>query len=284
MKYSLEYKEKRKMDKNKYVEKVLNQSIPPLIPYKLVDEYGDFINDEMRNVVRANCLRRYLEGAIDLLIKDKVLAAGLPEEKWNNYNLNNRIQAIGKYYSKRIEEEFCRLRIIGNGGSHYNPEEMISTEDINEGIEIATKIVEEVVIEYFYNHPVGTEPPVLTMLSSLPPCKRIYILERVSKKDQGNIMLIDKLAMAYLKNGEKENAMQYLKSEKDNGNLDEVMYEQLVDKIELLDRSMDKFDIAKNILDVARIFECLFSLPDYNKYPEFINIFLVLVTGYNREK
>ena len=76
------------MDKNKYVEKALNQSIPPLIPYKLVDEYGDFINDEMRNVVRANCLRRYLEGAIDLLIKDKVLAAGLPEEKWNNYNLN----------------------------------------------------------------------------------------------------------------------------------------------------------------------------------------------------
>ena len=47
MKYSLEYKEKRKMDKDKYVEKVLNQSIPPLIPYKLVDEYGDFINDEM---------------------------------------------------------------------------------------------------------------------------------------------------------------------------------------------------------------------------------------------
>ena len=54
MKYSLEYKGKRKMDKNKYVEKVLNQSITPLIPYKLVDEYGDFINDEMRNVVRAN--------------------------------------------------------------------------------------------------------------------------------------------------------------------------------------------------------------------------------------
>ncbi len=41
------------------------------------------------------------------------------------------------------------------------------------------------------------------MLSSLPPCKRIYILERVSQKDQGNIILIDKVAMAYLKNGEK---------------------------------------------------------------------------------
>ena len=148
----------------------------------------------------------------------------------------------------------------------------------------STKIVEEVVIEYFYNHPVGTEPPVLTMLSSLPPCKRIYILERVSQKDQGNIFLIDKLSMAYLKNGEKENAMQYLKREKENENLDEEMYEQLVDKIELLDRSMDKFDIAKNILDVARIFEYLFSLPDYNNYPEFVNIFLVLITGYNWKK
>ena len=58
-----------------------------------------------------------------------------------------------------------------------------------------------------------------------------------------------------------------------NENLDEVIYEQLVDKIELLDRSMDKFDIAKNILDVARIFERLFSIPDYYNYPEFVNIF-----------
>ena len=82
---------------------------------------------------------------------------------------------------------------------------------------------------------------------------------------------------------EKEKALQYLKGEKDKGNLDGVMYQQLVDKIELLDQSMDKFDIAKNILDVARIFEYLFSLPDYNNYPEFINIFLVLVTGYSRE-
>lgn len=54
----------------------------------VIRKIQEFINDEMRNVVRANCLRRYLEGAIDLLIKDKVLAAGLPEEKWNNYNLN----------------------------------------------------------------------------------------------------------------------------------------------------------------------------------------------------
>ena len=58
----------------------------------------------MRNVVRANCLRRYLEGAIDLLIKDKVLAAGLPEEKWNNYNLNNRIQAIESITVKELSK------------------------------------------------------------------------------------------------------------------------------------------------------------------------------------
>ena len=39
------------MDKDRYVEKVLNQSIPQLIPYKLVDEYGDFLIAEIGNVV-----------------------------------------------------------------------------------------------------------------------------------------------------------------------------------------------------------------------------------------
>lgn len=57
---------KRKIDKKKYVEKVLNENLPPLVPYKFIDEYGDFINNEIRNVVRTNCLRRYLEGVIAL--------------------------------------------------------------------------------------------------------------------------------------------------------------------------------------------------------------------------
>ena len=60
MRYSLEYKGKRKIDKKKYIEKFLNENLP----YKFIDEYGDFINNEIRNVVRTNCLRRYLEEVI----------------------------------------------------------------------------------------------------------------------------------------------------------------------------------------------------------------------------
>jgi len=271
------------MNKDQYVEKVLNQSIPPLIPYKLVDEYGDFMNGEMRNVVRAGCLRRYLEGAIDLLIKQKVLEAGVSEKEWEDYDLYDRIQKIGKYYSKRIKKQFDKLRLIGNKGAHYNSNEIVPTEDINAGIEIATKIVEEVLIEYFYKHPLGTEPPVLTILSSLPPCKRIYILEKLARNNKGNIVLIDKLSMAYLKNGEKDRAIKYLKNQRKRKNLDDTMYEYLVNKINLLEQSIDKFDIAKNVLDVARIFKELFSVSIYEEYPEFVDIFLVLVMGYNGE-
>lgn len=65
---------------DKYVEKIMNQSIPPLSLYKLVDEQENFIN-EIQNVVRVNCLRIYLEQVIDLLIKDKVLATGLVKEQ-----------------------------------------------------------------------------------------------------------------------------------------------------------------------------------------------------------
>ncbi|WP_144414318.1 hypothetical protein [Bacillus atrophaeus] len=52
---------------------VLKATIPPLIPSELLDEYRDFINPELREVVQANCLRRYLEGVINLLLKNKVL-------------------------------------------------------------------------------------------------------------------------------------------------------------------------------------------------------------------
>lgn len=47
----MDYKENGKMVKDKYVELVSNQSISSIIPYMLVDEYGNFINSEMRNVI-----------------------------------------------------------------------------------------------------------------------------------------------------------------------------------------------------------------------------------------
>lgn len=260
-------------------EHVLEAEIQPLIPFELVEEYNDFVNMELREVLRSNCLRRYLEGAIDLLLKDKIIKiSNISCEKWDDYNLNNKIQAIGKYYDKGIQEIFDSLRIIGNSGSHYGNE--VSKEDINKGIRIATKIIEIILVKYFKDYPIGSQPPVLTLLSSLPPYSRILILEALWKNGQNDIWVIDKLSMAYLKNNEFEKSLSFLMNLYGQEIIDSNQYQDFVYKISSLYKSIDKFDIAKNIFDVKRIFTSLMEGNNFNDYKEFTDIFMVLISGY----
>lgn len=259
---------------------ILSVHIPPLIPYSLLDEYNDFINTQLREVLRATCLRRYLEGAIDMLMKEKVLyCSGMSEESWDRQQLNYKIQMIGKYYNKNIENKFHELRKIGNKGAH--PGETVCKEDIDRGIEIATSIFEDLLIRYFSEHRAGTEPPVLTMLSSLPPIKRVYIWEKLWVNDKENSWIIDKLSMAYLKSGQIDKSLGFLKSLHEEKTITDDEYNGYILKIKALEKYMSNFDISKNILDIKRIFNCLITEEDYLCYPEFVNIFLVLVSGYN---
>lgn len=264
---------------NSKYEQILSAEIPPLIPYELLDEYNDFMNPLLREVLRSNCLRRYLEGAIDLLLKGKIISASdIDDEKWNHYNLNNKIQAIGKYYDKDIEVEFDELRKIGNEGSHFGND--VSKVDINKGISIATKIIEMVLIHYFKDYPLGSQLPVMTLLSSLPPKSRIFILRSLWEYGQQNMDVIDKLSMAYLKSGQYQKSLLFLKEIKDQGILSDIQFDQFALKINMLNNNLDKFDISKNILDVKRIFETLTNSNDYSTYSEFVNIILVLISGY----
>lgn len=259
---------------------ILASEVSPLIPFELLDEYNDFINPALREILRANCLRRYLEGAIDLLIKGKVIqSASITEKQWDKLKLYKKIEKIREYYSTDIADAFDELRHIGNPGSHFGNE--VSRDDICKGIDVATKIVEMVLVEYFKTYPAGSQAPVLTLLSALPPRNRIYIWERIIENGQNDLWVTDKLSMAYLKNGQYEKSLAFLKEQKDRGIIDEEEHENFVQKINMLHKSLDKFDIAQNILDVKRIFETIAGSKTYQEYDEFLNIFLVLVSGYN---
>ena len=261
-------------------QQILLEEFSPLIPYELIEEYKDFINENLREVLRSNCLRRYLEGIIDLLLKEKIInLSNLDISKWDGYNLNNKIQAIGKYYDKDIEAKFNELRKIGNEGSHYG--NTVSDENLKKGINIATRIVEMILIKYFKDYPIGSQPPVMTMLSALPPIHRVFILEALWKDGQNNEVVIDKLSMAYLKSGQYQKSLEFLETLKVEGLLSEEKYQCFVRKINLLNDNMDKFHISKNMVDVKKIFNQIVNNIDYTKYEEFTKIFVVLVSGYN---
>lgn len=140
-------------------------------------------------------------------------------------------------------------------------------------------IFEDLLVIYFKDNKIGTQPPVLTLLSSLPPIKRVYILEKVWVHDKGNLWIVDKLSMAYLKSGNFQKALKFLESIKDD--IGETTYEEFVWKIESLKKNLHRFDISKNVEDVTRIFNLLTNDEYYEKYPEFTNMFCVLVSGYN---
>ena len=261
------------------VATILSEEITPLIPNELLEEYNDFVNPELREVLRANCLRRYLEGAINLLLKNKIVqVADISAETWDEYSLNNKIQAIGKHYDCKIKDDFDKLRKIGNKGSHFG--DTVLSEEVLEGIEIATHIIEKILIKYFKDNPIGSQMEVLTLLSSLPPNNRVYILEEIFNDGQKNTLVIDKLSMAYLKSGDYEKSISFLEEQKNAEIISEKDYRAFVGKIDLLNQNLDKFDFAKDVLDVKKTFYEIVNSHDYNEFKEFTDLFLILISGY----
>lgn len=79
--------------------------------------------------------------------------------------------------------------------------------------------------------------------------------KRFREQEKNNVWIIDKLSMAYLKSGDFQKSLNFLETVK--GDINEAYYEDFVWKIENLQKNLHRFDISKNINDVARIFNIL---------------------------
>lgn len=268
-------------DKFKYI---LEKEISPMIPEELLDEYNDIMNNELRTVLRANSIRRYLEGMLELFVKNNIVNnIGVSQKIWNEKNLYYKITMIGEYYNHEIQSKFHEIRIVGNKGSHFGNN--VAEEEINKAILIINNIFEYLIIEYFKKHTFGSETPVLTLLSALPPRSRVKIIEEVRKNDEFNEWTIDKLSMAYLKSGDIKKSKEFIKKCLESNYIDEQGYDDYMWKMDALNANIDKFDISKTILDTKRIVDTLTeSSESYEKYPEFLELFLILLSGYNYQK
>jgi len=94
------------------------------------------------------------------------------------------------------------------------------------------------ILAYFDRHPFGSEMPVLTLLSTLPPRDRCSILEVIRAKDPSNVEVYNKLSMAYLKNGQESKARELLQEGLETDALDDFTFQQLDEKITFLHANM----------------------------------------------
>ncbi|MGF2144414.1 hypothetical protein ACQUEF_03560 [Vagococcus fluvialis] len=265
-------------------ENELYSEVPHLIPKELIEEYQDYMNEDLRTVLRANTLRRYLEGIVEFFFKDELLnGSRMPEKEWGS-KLHHHILAIEKYYNQDIGQKLMEVKELGNQGSHFG-DDAPTQKQIDDGITILVNIFEDILVDYFYKNRFGTESGPQHILSYLPPRNRVSILEKLFIHDcknyaYVNLYIIDKLTMALLKDGRKEDAFNFLGFlyEKDALYIDEMI--SFNNKLNLLDENMSRFNISSNVIDTAKVFEELIGVKKTDDYTRFEKIFFILVKGY----
>lgn len=273
-KLQLIYREIIMLDYNE----LLDAEIPMLLPVNMEEYYEAAKQEDLPIKLRATSVRLCLEGMLDLYFKKKIIDdTSITAKKWDNSKLHMKIEHVSKQYDSSIKEKFDLVRHTGNKGAHINGE--VDVAKLTESIEIINELLIDVIVIYFNKYPLGTQNPVLTMLSAFPPIYRVKVLEKIRKNDAQNIVLIDKLSMAYLKSDNRVQAFSYLRQALEKDDLSELNYASLVDKLQLLDYHMDKFDRAKGVEDTKRIFTTIINPKDVDDYREFTMIVSALIYG-----
>lgn len=275
-----------------------------------LDVFDIFMDEEQKTKIRANNVRQYVEGIVDLLLKDKIKATLKPNELYEGINWGRKIKILKENYDEEIANDIQDIFKIGGDGSHFNGK--VKEEELQLIIEKAIHIVENIFVKYFLapKHKFGSEN-IYTIFSMLPLRHRIYILEKVSEK-YINQDVVDRLSLAYVKFGEKDKAYKLLEKAlrdevintqfyKDRKKALSVLSSKLIelyDKNEGYEKnpqyskalvvedvlvvglptSKDVFDTAKAV----QIFSEWF-VQDKDKYPEFINLFLYLMKTDTRK-
>ena len=286
-----------------------NEVLMP-INQDFLDVFDIFMDEEQKTKIRANNVRQYTEGIVDLLLKDKIKATLKPNEIYEGINWGRKIKILKENYDEVIANDIQDIFKIGGDGSHFNGK--VKEEELHLIIEKAIHIVENIFVKYFLTpeHKFGSEN-IYTIFSMLPLKHRIYILEKVSGK-YVNQDVVDRLSLAYVKFGEKDKAYKLLEKALRDEVINSQFFEYKKKALGVLDSNLielyrknegyeknPKYSKAlvandllvvglptsKDVFDTAKavqIFSEWFK-QDKDKYPEFINLFLYLMKTDTRQ-
>ncbi len=275
-----------------------------------LDVFEIFMDEEQKTKIRANNVRQYAEGIVDLLLKDKIKANLRPNELYECINWGRKIKILKEKYDEGIANDIQEIFKIGGDGSHFNGK--VKEEELQLIIEKAIHIVENIFVKYFLTpeHKFGSEN-IYTIFSMLPLRHRIYILEKVSEK-YINQDVVDRLSLAYVKIGEKDKAYRLLEKALQDEVINTQFFEYKKEALSVLDLKLielyrknegyeknPKYSKAlvaddllvvglptsKDVFDTAKAVQ-IFSewfMQDKDKYPEFINLFLYLMRTDTRQ-
>lgn len=117
----------------------------------------------------------------------------------------------------------------------------------------------------------------------------IPISEAIATPEQKNkyseiLLIIDKLSMAYLKNGDYDKSIQFIKECFDKNLINEQFLDEMLDKLEMLNREISNLPISRNLQDTKDIFRKMLAAIKEEEYSLFITIFTAVVAQNELEK
>lgn len=287
----------------------MNSVLMP-VNQNFIEVFEVFMDENQKTKIRANNVRQYIEGIIDLLLKKTIQQHLKENEPYEGVNWSRKLKIIKENYDENLAEKFQEIFRIGGDGSHFNGS--VSDQELQKIISQAIHIVEDIFVKYFLlpEHRFGSEN-IYTIFSMLPLNNRIYILENVYVHYK-NQEIVDRLSLAYLKNEEVDKARKLLESAKEENiisseferiqlyklnvlanNLsdlyaknahyaDSTEYSKAIIDGNLLvvglPTSKDVFDTSKAVEKFGQWFE-----DGKHEYPEFINLFLCLMATDTRQ-
>lgn len=271
-----------------------------------------FMDENQKEKIRANNVRQYVEGIVDLLLKDKIVSQLKPNEIYEGINWGRKIKYLHDSYDHKIADNIQEIFRIGGDGSHFSGK--VSEDDVKKITESAIHIVEDIFVRYFLSpeHRFGSEN-IFTIFSMLPLKHRIYILEKLldDPDNAHNQDVIDRLSLAYEKNGDSDKSKKLLDRALKEGTIDEFFYWSKIRSLNALNKNLVELynqnaeyekncthskaivegnllivglPTSKDVFDTAKAMNTFSDWFDHDKsvYPEFINLFFYLMKTDNR--
>jgi len=250
--------------------------IPLIVP--MAKKYFDKANDNNDLYYRVLDVRLCLEKIADSMIFEFV--TDKTQEEWHNYSLHQKLSSSKEFLDTKIVDDLIFAKRVGNSGIHKGEETEVSDTEIELSLLAVSNFSIEIFIAYFKKygfHNKGDSTWVPTILSTLPPNYRILILEKYFYFDN-SVLVIDKLAMAYLKNDMIEQCIKFIMNCYKDELISGYEYSELIEKMRLLKSNSHNFSIAKNLEMSKKNFENLMDIIPENQRGKF-GILVSMILG-----
>ena len=250
----------------------------PLLPQTALGYFEDAITQK-KPYLRLAGLRNCLENIVDTFFICLADEKKFDVKKWNRTNLHNKIEHLKSVFSLDIADSLHRLRSIGNKGAHHRDHAELDTFEIDVAIQEMSNICEAAILAYFRKNGFEVSPWLPTVFSTLPPVYRVRILEPLYS-EQKSLLLLDKLAMAYLKAGDYNRSIYFIEQCHTALEIDKEMRDDMVIKIDMLRKSLPYLPIAHDMKSAAQNLRAVLRVVEEKDMSLFITMVTALVTGY----